>query len=289
VFAVRTARWFGVELAPVGLGPGGAVADAIARALAGPAARAVFSTWTEGVPRVRVAVGQGGHRRKVLWAVAERLEALTREVVNDPRESLWEAVVSEHRGAVQVVLSPRALEDPRFSWRVAEVPASSHPTVAAALAQVAGVRDREVLWDPFVGAGAELVERSLLGPCARIVGTDRDPEALAAARANLGAAGVTAVELLLQDARETTVEGLSLALTNPPLGSRVGFGQEVPALLEAMVPRIARQLVPGGRLVWLSPVAERTRAAAERAGLRVTVELPVALEGLQTALQRIER
>lgn len=289
LLAVRTARWFGVELTPVALSPREELADTVARVLASEEARKVFSTWTAGVPRVRIAVGQGGHPRKLLWAIAERLEKLTRSVVNDPRESTWEAVVSEYRGTLQVVLSPHAMADPRFPWRLAQVPASSHPTVAAALALVAGVRPGEVVWDPFVGAGAELVERSLLGPWTRMVGTDRDPTALEAARTNLQAAGVEGVALLQQDARDTQVEGLTLALTNPPLGSRVGFGEEVPALLEAMVPRIARQLRPGGRLVWLSPVPERTRAAAQRAGLRVTWDQPVSLEGLVTALQRFDR
>ena len=76
------------------------------------------------------------------------------ELVNDPTASLWEAVVVE-KPRVAVEVWPRGLGDPRFAYRRAYVPASSHPTLAAALARVGGVRADDVVWDPFVGAGTE--------------------------------------------------------------------------------------------------------------------------------------
>src|SRR5947207_4079330 len=58
-----------------------------------------------------------------------------------------------------------------FRSRVADVAAASHPTIAAALARVAGTAPDEVVWDPFCGSGAELVERGRLGS-ARLLGTE---------------------------------------------------------------------------------------------------------------------
>jgi len=40
----------------------------------------------------------------------------------------------------ELFLSPRGAADPRFTWRRADIPAASHPTIAAALARVGGVR-----------------------------------------------------------------------------------------------------------------------------------------------------
>ena len=77
------------------------------------------------------------------------------------------SVVREKGQRATVELWPRGLPDPRFAYRVAHVPASSHPTLAAALARVAGARPDDVVWDPFVGAATELVERARLGPDAR--------------------------------------------------------------------------------------------------------------------------
>ena len=116
-------------------------------------------------------------------------------------------------------IAPRSLVDPRFSWRRGDVPAASHPTLAAALARVAGARDDDVVWDPFVGSGAELAERALLGPALALFGSDVDPRALEVARANLAGAGIEA-RLELQDALEPAPEGVTLIITNPPMGRR---------------------------------------------------------------------
>ena len=87
---------------------------------------------------------------------------------------------------------------------------------------MAGVRVDDVVWDPFVGAGAELVERALLGRYDEMIGTDTDADALAAAKANLKAAKVARVQLTRSDARKFLPrKPVTLVLTNPPMGRRV--------------------------------------------------------------------
>ena len=280
LFAARL--WATLEI-PLALPGDDDLAAAIAATLTRPDVLAVLRAWTEGPIRWRLGFPHG-HRRAVVWRTAQRVTSAVPDLVNDPTATTWD--VSVDADARTLALAPRRLEDPRFAYRVAEVPAASHPTVAAALAQLAGVRAGERVWDPFCGSGLELVE------CARraevtLVGSDTDAAALAAARANLDAAGVRA-ELVQADAR-THAAGAPLhaIITNPPLGSRVQL--DAPALLAAALPHLARQLAPGGRLVWITPAPRRTGPAAQTAGLRLARSLRVDLGGVRGQMERWER
>ena len=246
------------------------------------AQRELLATWTRGPIRWRLGFATG-HRRATVWRVARDVAARAPELVNDPTSTTWDILVDENAGELE--LSPRDAGDPRFAWRKAEVPAASHPTVAAALARVAGAKRDDRVWDPFVGSGAELIERALLGPC-RLLGSDLDDRALAAARENLAAAGLSA-ELALADARTHAPGPVDLIITNPPLGSRVRV--DAGALLADSLPNFARQLAPGGRLVWITPAPQRTSPVAQRVGLRRTSEYAIDLGGVRGVLERWER
>jgi precorrin-6B methylase 2 len=245
--------------------------------------RALLQAWTRGPIRWRLGFASG-HRRATVWRVARDVTARAPELVNDPTQTAWDVLVDADDRALELV--PRRADDPRFSWRIAEVPAASHPTVAAALARIAGARDDDRVWDPFVGSGAELVERARLGPVRSLAGSDLDEAALAAARQNLAAAGLSA-ELACADARTHAPGPVDLIITNPPLGSRVRL--DAGGLLVEALPHFARQLAPGGRLVWITPAPKRTSPVAERAGLRRTRELAVDLGGVRGVLERWER
>jgi 23S rRNA G2445 N2-methylase RlmL len=299
VLASRTTMHVGFPLAPVE--STGDLADAVARAIASHAARAIFRTFTRGVPRYRLAFAEGGHKRAIVWKIAELVQMRAPELVNDPKDSTWEAVVrtaSLHRAGaprrdeVSVVLVPRRLVDSRFAYRVAEVPAASHPTIAAALAFLGGARDDDVVWDPFVGSGLELVERARLGPWASLFGTDTDSRALAAAAKNLAEARVEA-RLERADALETTPPGVTLLLTNPPMGRRVRAGEHegLAPFLERFVAHAARVLVPGrgARFVWVSPRGALTRAAAKRAGFVLERSQPIVMGTHEAEIQRFAR
>src|SRR5262249_31570498 len=159
---------------------------------------------------------------------------------------------------------PRRLEDPRFAYRTADVPAASHPTVAAALAWLGEARPDDRVWDPFCGSGGELVERARRGPLRAPLGTDLAPSPLDAACTNLAAAGARA-ELAVADARTHAPGPVDLILTNPPLGSRIQL--DAAALLAAALPGFARALAPRGRLVWITPSPRKTSPVAEQLGL----------------------
>jgi 23S rRNA G2445 N2-methylase RlmL len=288
LFAARTLLSFGFPLdpQPASIDP----AEAIIAALTTPSALSILRQWTVGPLRYRLAFQGGGKRRAAVWRVAEGASRLAPDLVNDPTGSPWEAVVYEGAGVVRVELVP-SVPDPRFTYRTGDVPAASHPTIAAALVRAAGLRDDDVVWDPFAGSGTELCERALAGPYRSLVGSDLDEGALAVAKANLEAAGARDVTLIQGDATRLTPPGdaPTLIITNPPLGRRVQRTAALAPLLDRFVEHAAGLLAPGGRLSWISPFPERTRAVAEALGLVSLVAQEVDLGGFAAELQVLHR
>jgi 23S rRNA G2445 N2-methylase RlmL len=239
--------------------------------------------------RYRIAWSRGGHQRARTWRAAHALAVRRPSWVNDPTESTWEANAREELGTLSVDLHPRGLVDPRFAYRVRDVPAASHPPLAAALVRVAGVRPDDVVWDPFVGSGVELVERAVAGRYGGLRGSDTDPRAIDAARTNLAAAGVKDAVLELAQATRHSPPGTTLIVTNPPMGRRVARDGTLSALLEAFVDHAAEMLPDAGRLVWLSPLGARTAPRATTRGFAVTMDTEVDMGGFRARLQRFVR
>jgi 23S rRNA G2445 N2-methylase RlmL len=287
LFAARTMLSLRFPLATEAVHEGEALQRAVARAVASEGAQRIFSTWTVGVVRYRIAWAARGHKRAA-WDTARAIGNLTPELVNDPTLSLWELVVATTRNAVDVAIAPRDLDDPRFAWRRRDVPAASHPTIAAALARVAGVRADDVVWDPFVGSGAELIERAIAGPYASLQGTDTDAGALASARENLHAAGVVAL-LEQKDALAHAPRGVTLVITNPPMGRRASRTPRRADMLDSFVAYAASVLSPGGRLVWIAPSPSRARKVARDAGLTLDWARIVDMGGFDAEMQRWTR
>jgi tRNA G10 N-methylase Trm11 len=142
-----------------------------------------------------------------------------------------------------------------------------------------------VVWDPFVGAGAELVERALLGPYRSLEGTDLESRALASARSNLDAAHISA-RLDRADALAHRPAGVTLVITNPPMGRRASRVPGLMADLDRFVEHVAGLLAPGGRLVWVAPWPERSRRVGEAAGLRLEWDQVVDMGGFDAEMQR---
>jgi 23S rRNA G2445 N2-methylase RlmL len=199
-------------------------------------------------------------------------------------------VVYEGPTLLRVELVPR-FDDQRFAYRRGDVPAASHPTIAAALVRVAGVRADDLVWDPFVGSGVELCERALAGDYRALIGSDRDAAALEVARSNLAAAGAVRVELHRLDARDRPPFKArpTLIITNPPLGRRVHRSSDLGELLDRFLDRAAEILAPGGRLVWISPFPERTARAATSHGLELFHSQLVDMGGFDAQLQAFRK
>ncbi|MBC7173589.1 MAG: methyltransferase, partial [Polyangiaceae bacterium] len=135
-------------------------------------------------------------------------------------------------------------------------------------------------------AGAELVERALLGSYRQLFGTDLDTTALEGARLNLDAAGVDRAKLIRADACTFQPEERpTLILTNPPMGRRVLDRTKTGPLYEAFLAHAAKLLRPGGRLAWISPRPQATARIAARVGLRATARRSVDMGGFNAELQ----
>jgi len=259
------------------------LADAIVETLTTGAVAELFTRWTRGPIRWRLGM-RHGTRRSLIWRVANMVTARAPQLINDPTQTTWDIAVDELEGVLEI--APRRIVDHRFAYRVADVPAASHPSVAAALVWLAEVRGADRVWDPFCGSAVELIERAQRGAAGALLGSDVDDGALEAARRNLTAAGVTA-ELARADARTHTPGPVDLIVTNPPLGSRVHV--DAAALLGASLPNLARQLAPGGRLVWISPAPGKTSPLAEANGLHLVRAFWVDLGGVRGRLERWEK
>ena len=311
MLALRSMLNFGFPLPEQPLVDGD-VATALVRALTSAHAALVLSTFSTTPLRYRLELSGPGRRRALVLRCAQAVSAARPAWINDPSDRQWEVIVEErglHAGAgadalrrsphtLAVELRPR-VPDERFAWRVADVPAASHPTVAAALAETAvrhGSASRDdIIWDPFVGSGAELIERARLAPYRSLLGSDIDADALDAARRNLEAAGIPLVPgaggaaLIQADARALRPGPVSLILTNPPLGRRIARDGHLAELLDSFLANAAAALVSGGLLVWISPFPERTAARAAVIGLRVVERAAIDLGGFEGELQVFRR
>jgi predicted RNA methylase len=287
LLVARTALELGLSF-PIEEEPGLDAAERIAAALTRSEAVAALQRWTIGVPRFRVAWTDGAHHRAQTWTLARAVAARTAALLNDSRQAPW-TLRAPPDGVGEILLVPRLNPDPRFPYRSADVPAASHPTIAAALARFAGVRSDDVVWDPFVGSGLELVERARLGPARELWGSDIDPRALRAARLNLTRAGFEHARLIEKSALEFAPPGVSLIITNPPMGRRVARDGSLEALLEAFVRHAAAVLRPSGRLVWLSPLERKTERVARALGLSVAPGPNVDVGGFFARVQVLTR
>jgi 23S rRNA G2445 N2-methylase RlmL len=129
------------------------------------------------------------------------------------------------------------------------------------------------------------VERALLGPVRGLFGSDIDPHALAAASENLAAAGLDA-RIEQRDALDPAPEGVTLIMTNPPMGRRASRAAGLDERLDRFVEHAAAALAPDGRFVWMAPWPKRARAAARRAGLTLEWSQAVDMGGFEAELQR---
>jgi 23S rRNA G2445 N2-methylase RlmL len=235
--------------------------ESLASVITSTRAQTILKTFTTGAIRYRLEFADKGHQRGAVRALSSRAYQLCSELLNDPREAPWLMSIHSTPAGEVVELSPRETLDPRFAYRQAEVPAASHPPLAACMARLAGPGENEIVWDPFCGSGVELIERALLGGVRCIHGTDHNRQAIEAARKNVAAANLKSVQakFTCADFRDfAKIEGLgagsaTLVVTNPPIGKRVPVPNLRQLILD-LTAAAAAVLRPGGRLVFVNPV-----------------------------------
>jgi 23S rRNA G2445 N2-methylase RlmL len=240
-------------------------AAALAKIIASPLSRRIFEAFTRGTIRYRLNFMERGHQRSAVRLLAGQVYDSCPEMLNDGRNVTWTMDIYGEGRARRVELRPNLTPDPRFYYRLRDVPAASHPPLAACMARLAGRVEHEIIWDPFCGSGLELIESALLGGVERIHGTDRSAAAIAIARDNLAAAKVdpASTKLACCDFRDFAAGAglgpgrVTLLITNPPMGRRVPIA-DLRGLMEDLFAVAATVLRPGGRLVLANPLFMET-------------------------------
>ena len=235
-------------------------AESLAPVITSPLSRRVLQTFTEGTIRYRLNFASRGHQRAAVQRLAEQVYALCPDILNDARNVTWTVDIYQQGEIATVELRPNLTPDPRFQYRLGDVPAASHPPLAACMARLAGKLDDETVWDPFCGSGLELIERALLGGVQRVVGTDLSQHAIDVAGKNFTAAKVAGVQasFIRGDFREVSGKAIgpgsvSLIITNPPMGIRVPVADRR-SLMNDLFSTSVKLLRPGGRLVVVNPL-----------------------------------
>ena len=158
----------------------------------------------------------------------------------------------------------------RRPWKVASVPGTLHPPVAAAMVRLAGIRAGDVVVDPCCGAGTLLAEAP---PDAFRAGSDR--AGVAAARTN-----APHLPWFTADGRRLPYPSGSVdhVLTNPPWDRQVTSH----GTFTEFVREWRRVLRPGGRLTYLGPWDPPR-------GWRVISRHPISLFGRHPVITVCER
>lgn len=249
--------------------------DAIASFITSSRSLEILRAFTEGPIRYRLDFIGKGHQRGAIRDIANRVFGLCPEILNDAKSAPWAVDIL---GSGMVELRPRFVPDPRFVYREQDVPAASHPPLAASLARLAE-RDRdEVVWDPFCGSGLEIIESVRLGGVKKVYGTDLSEEAIDIANRNYSAAGLTGTpaEFVCSDFRDFAAKlganSVNLVITNPPLGRRVPIAS-IRQLIADLYFSAARVLRPGGSLVFVNPLPDPGSHPALRLQSRRKVDL----------------
>lgn len=254
--------------------------ETVAALIASPGSRALLESFTDGPIRYRLDFVSKGHQRYAVRRVADRVYDLCPSLLNDARNAPWQINIHHGREGCTVEITPKIRPDPRYAYRQGDVPAASHPPLAACMARLAGPQENDIVWDPFCGSGLELIERGLRGGVKKLIGTDLSPEALATARENIAAAWDTPIPHVLSchDFRgHAKVDGLgegsvSLVISNPPMGQRVPI-PNLNELIEDLFTVSAKVLRPGGRLVFANPRAIQPDGLPLRLDYRRKVDL----------------
>jgi tRNA (guanine6-N2)-methyltransferase len=138
-------------------------------------------------------------------------------------------------------------------YKVAHLAGSLRPSVAAAMALMSQPTDDDVVLDPLCGAGTILIERAHLCRYRMLLGGDSNPEALGAARENVGPR-YKPIELRRWDATALPIPdaGVTKIITNLPWGRKSGSHAGNQRLYPKLFSEFRRVLAPGGLMVLMT-------------------------------------
>ena len=165
-------------------------------------------------------------------------------------------------------------------YKAAHFPGSLRPSAAAAMALLSQPTDDDVVLDPLCGAGTILIERAHLGRYRMLRGGDSDPQALAAARENIGPR-YKPIELREWDAVALPIgDGeVTRIITNLPWGRKWGSHPENRRLYPRLMREFSRVLAPGGLMVLMTSETRLMRELLDEQEIALNSMLAVTVLG----------
>lgn len=104
-------------------------------------------------------------------------------------------------------------------------PGSMSPKLARCMVNLTGIKEGDLVLDPFCGTGGILIEAGIMG--ARVVGVDIDKRMVEGTKKNLEYCGVKDYEIFQGDARDIKLSSKVNAIaTDPPYGISASTGGE---------------------------------------------------------------
>ena len=139
------------------------------------------------------------------------------------------------------------------TYKQANIEASLRPVVARSMVMLSEPGDGDIFLDPMCGAGTILIERGEHGRYEQLLGGDIRPEAVAAARTNIGPR-YKPIEIQEWDATALPLpdDGVNRIVCNLPFGHKIGSHSENRTLYGRFAAEAARVLRHGGVMVLLT-------------------------------------
>lgn len=235
--------------------------------------------------------GEHGYRRvDALDAMADGLTGFVPVGWVPADENAWLEIwltITGKTAVCGVRLSDRTMR--HRTYKTDHVAASLRPTVAAAMARLAGIGPGMTVLDPMCGAGTILAEALELCEQRRIrevryLGGDIDPNAVFCTGQNLGRRG--GIEPERWDSTELPVARRTVdrIICNPPFGKQLEKPENIPELYDNIVAEWDRVLKPGGRAVVLVAEQDALRSAVAPHGWRPVKQMKVRVLGQPAVL-----
>lgn len=116
-------------------------------------------------------------------------------------------------------------------------PTTMHPRIARVMVNMAGIKEKETLADPFCGGGGILIEAGLIG--AKVIGVDIKKKLIEGCRKNLDYYGIKNYELYNADMNEIDFGRVDAVATDFPYGRSSHISDKIDRLYKNSIKKIS--------------------------------------------------
>jgi tRNA (guanine6-N2)-methyltransferase len=194
----------------------------------------------------------------------------------------WDALVR---------LSPRP--NATRSWRVNNLPGALNASVARVMIRLSQPTPDDRVLNVACGSGTLAIERLLESDALSVMACDISPDALAAAEANIAAAGLTGrIDLRNYDATDLLVSSNSVDVlfSDLPFGNLTGSHEQNVRLYPELMREAARVVRRGGRAVIISHEIRLFEAVLRDTDKwKIVTDFQITLSGLHPRIYVLER